>query len=84
MAFAEKADGQTIHHVVKGLLHAYDADTVEGIKLKVEDENPNATPEEINALCATLHSQIIDQATSPFNDPDLRNYIIDVEKNTNK
>ena len=34
MSFAEKAGGQTINHVVKELLNAYDADTVESLKLQ--------------------------------------------------
>ena len=37
--FAEQANGQSIHHVVKELLNAYDPDTVEGLRRKVEGEN---------------------------------------------
>jgi type I restriction enzyme, R subunit len=79
-AFAAKAGGQTINHVVKELLNAYDADTVEGLRLKVEAEKPNATPEGKNLQLTTYHLQLIDDATNIFNDPDLRNYIIDVRK----
>ncbi|WP_026260346.1 type I restriction-modification enzyme R subunit C-terminal domain-containing protein [Segetibacter koreensis] len=80
MSFAEKAGGQTINHVVKELLNAYDADTVEGVRCKVEGENPGASPEQINSLLTTHHSQPIEKATAVFNDPDLRNYIIDIRK----
>ncbi len=34
-AFAEKANGQTITQVVKGLLNAYDPDTMENLELKM-------------------------------------------------
>lgn len=80
LSFAEKANGQTINHVVKELLNAYDADTVEGLRFKVEGENPNASTVQINSLLTTHHSQVIEQATNIFNDPDLRNYIIDIRK----
>ena len=36
MAFAEKANGQTINHVVKQLLNAYDPDTLESIKRNIK------------------------------------------------
>ena len=41
--FAEQANGHTINHVVKQLLNAYDPDTVESLKLKVESEKPGCT-----------------------------------------
>jgi type I restriction enzyme R subunit len=79
-AFAEKAGGQTINHVVKELLNAYDADTVEGIRLKVEGEMPDASPEEIQSSVNQHLSTVIEKATEVFNNPDLRNYIIGVRK----
>jgi type I restriction enzyme, R subunit len=78
--FAEKAGGKTINSVVKDLLNAYDADTVEGIRQKVEGENPGASPEQLNSLFTIHHSQLIEDATALINDYDLRNYIIDVRK----
>jgi type I restriction enzyme, R subunit len=78
--FAEKAGGKTINSVVKDLLNAYDADTVEGIRQKVERENPEASPEQINSLFTIHHSQLIEEATALINNYDLRNYIIDVRK----
>ncbi len=79
-AFSEKANGKTINEVVKQLLNAYDPDTVEGLRLKVEAENANASPAEINSLLTTHHSQLIDDATAIFNDWELRKYVIDVRK----
>jgi type I restriction enzyme, R subunit len=80
ITFAEKAGGKTINSVVKDLLNAYDADTVEGIRQKVAGENPGASPEQINSLFTIHHSQLIEDATALINNYDLRNYIIDVRK----
>ena len=44
--FAEKAKGKTIPQVVKELLNAYNPDTLEDMRLKVEQENPDAAPVE--------------------------------------
>jgi type I restriction enzyme, R subunit len=79
-AFAEQANGQSISHVVKNLLNAYDPDTVEGIRRKVEGENPDAAPADINSRLTTHHSLLIEQAVAVFNNPELRNYIVDVRK----
>ncbi len=72
-AFAEKAGGKTIQQVVKQLLNVYDADTIENVKLKVENEMIGAAPE-------AVLSTIIDDATAIFNDWELRNYVIDVRR----
>ena len=78
--FAQQANGFTINHVAKELLNAYDPDTVESIKLKVISENPDVSPNEIDKLITAHHSQLIEQATAVFNNPDLRNYIVDVRR----
>jgi type I restriction enzyme R subunit len=78
--FAEQANGQTISHVVKELLNAYDPDTLEGLRRKVEGERPDASPKEIDSLLTTHHSHLIEQATAVFNNPELRNFIVDVRK----
>ena len=78
--FSEHANGQTINHVVKELLNAYDPDTIESIKLKIESQNPDASPEQINASFITHHSSLIAEAANVFNNPELRNFIIDVRK----
>jgi type I restriction enzyme R subunit len=78
--FAQQANGFTINHVVKELLNAYDPDTVEGLRRKVEAESPDASPKEIESLLTTHHSRLIEQATAVFNNPELRNYIVDVRK----
>jgi type I restriction enzyme R subunit len=78
--FVEHTNGFTINHVVKQLLNAHDPDTIENMKLKIENENPNAAPQLINSQLSTFHSQLIEEAVSVFNNPDLRNYIVDVRK----
>ena len=51
--FAEQANGHTISHVVKELLNAYDPDTLESIKSKVKNQNPEASPESLNSSFIT-------------------------------
>ncbi len=78
--FAEQANGQTIHHVVKELLNVYDPDTIQNLKVNIQKENPDASPEQINASFITHHSSLISEAVNVFHNPDLRNYIVDVRK----
>lgn len=80
VTFAEQANGQSIHHVVKELLNAYDPDTVEGLRRKAKGEMPNASPEAIHSQFTIDHSQLIEQAVAVFHNPELRNYIVDVRK----
>ncbi len=78
--FAEQANGYTINHVVKQLLNAYDPDTMQNLELKIKNENPDASPAQINSTFITHHSKLIEEAVSVFNNPDLRNFIVDVRK----
>lgn len=78
--FAEKAGGQTINQVVKALLNTYDPDTIECEKEKVARQNPEATPEQLEALFTTHHSQLTEAATAVFNAWELRSFLIDVRK----
>ena len=78
--FAEKAKGKSITQVVKELLHAYDPDVIENLRLNAQAGKPGAAPDEINAMVEKQHTQLIENATSVFNDYELRNYVIDVRK----
>ncbi len=78
--FEERANGNTIPQVVKQLLNAYDPDTIDNLKLKIENEKQGASPNEIAAAINEQHSQLIEEAVAVFHNPDLRNYIIDVRK----
>jgi type I restriction enzyme R subunit len=78
--FSEQANGSTISNVVKKLLNAYDPDTLEHIKVKIESENIGAPPSEIGTAVNNEHKRIIEEAVAVFNNPGLRNYVIDVRK----
>ncbi|SPD73299.1 conserved hypothetical protein [uncultured Desulfobacterium sp.] len=78
-AFAEKAQGKTISQVAKELLNAYDPDTLEDLRLIVEQENPHAAPHEKAEKLNTLTSALQNQAASTFNGG-LNTYIENVRK----
>jgi type I restriction enzyme R subunit len=78
--FAEQANGHSINHVVKQLLNAHDPDTIQNLELRIKNENPDASPAQINSELLTQHSKLIEQAVAVFNNPELRNYIVDVRK----
>ncbi len=78
--FEEKAKGNTIPQVVKQLLNAYDPDTIENLKLKIENEKRGASPNEIATEINEQHSKLIEESVAVFHNPELRNYIIDVRK----
>jgi len=78
--FAEQANGHTISHVVKELLNAYDPDTVESLRLKVQSSKPGVSPDELASTFNHQHSTLIAEAVAVFNNPDLRTFITDVRK----
>nr|WP_294942460.1 DEAD/DEAH box helicase family protein [uncultured Mucilaginibacter sp.] len=80
MAFAEKAQGQTITHVVKQLLNAHDADTLETLRRDIDAQMPGAAPLDKDAVFNQRHNELIEQATQVFNSFELRNYVIDIRK----
>jgi len=80
MTFAEKADGQTINHVVKQLLNAYDPDTVESMRRSIDEQFAGAAPLEKDNLLNDKHNDLINQATAIFNNYELRDFVIDVRK----
>ncbi len=77
--FADKAKSKTITQVVKELLNAYNPDTLEDIRLKVEQENPDTAPDEKKEKLKTLTIALQNQAASTFNG-DLNTYIENVRK----
>ena len=68
-----------MNQVAKELLNAYNPDTLEDLRLKVEQEDPGAAPiekeEKLKALAAALQNQ----AASTFNG-ELNEYIENVRK----
>jgi len=77
--FAEKANDKTITEVVKELLNAYNPDTLEDLRLKVEHENPDVAPIEKEEKVKTLTAALQNQAASTFNG-ELNEYIENVRK----
>jgi type I restriction enzyme R subunit len=77
--FIEKAEGKTVSQVVKDLLNAFDPDTLEEIKQKVEQENPDASPahkqEKVTEIQSALQNNIAEVFTGDLND-----YIENVRK----
>jgi len=78
--FAEQANGHTINHVVKELLHAYDPDTIENLKQHVQQQMPDASPQQQHSALSLAHSALIEKSVAVFNNPELRNYLVDVRK----
>jgi type I restriction enzyme R subunit len=78
-AFGEKANGKTMNQVAKELLNAYNPDTLEDLRLKVEQENPGAAPIEKGEKLKTLATALQNQAASTFNG-DLNAFIENVRK----
>jgi type I restriction enzyme R subunit len=77
--FEEKTNGKTIGDVAKALLNAYDPDVVEGIKRKIEEEMPGASPAEVHSSFITHHSSLIESAAEVFTG-ELNEYIENVRK----
>lgn len=78
--FAAQANGCSINHVVKQLLNAYDLDTIEKERSKVTSELVDAPPVVVEKEITRRHQQIIEDAVAVFNNPELRNYIVDIRK----
>jgi len=78
-AFAEKANGRTLNQVAKELLNAFNPDTLEDLRLKVELENPGAAPIEKEEKFKALAAALQHQAASIFNG-ELNAYIENVRK----
>ncbi len=77
--FADKAKSKTIPEVIKDLLGAYNPDTLEDIRLRIERENPDAAPVEKEEKMKTLTAALQNQAASTFNG-ELNDYIENVRK----
>lgn len=80
LGFAEKAGGYMINHVVKNLLDAYDPDTLEKIEIDVRNSLIGQTELTIGHAIEKEKQKLIAQAVDVFNNPDLREYIVDVRK----
>lgn len=77
--FVEKAGGKTVSQVVKDLLNAYNPDTLDDIRQKVEQELPDAAPEIRVAEIKSLQEKLQNDAARVFNG-ELNEYIENVRK----
>jgi type I restriction enzyme, R subunit len=77
--FTEKAGGKTPSQVVKELLNAYNPDTLEEIKIKIEQENPGAPPEKLNSTFSIHHSTLLTEAAKIFTG-EMNSFIENVRK----
>jgi type I restriction enzyme R subunit len=76
----QKAGGKGITQIVKELLNAHDPDTIEDIKSRARAESPNVSPVEIEQAAKKHHEQLLEKAVAVFNNPELRDYIVDVRR----
>jgi type I restriction enzyme R subunit len=77
--FEEKANGKSVRQVVKDLLHAYDPDVIDDIRLQVEKETPEASPADKEARVTELTEKMRNDAARVFTG-DLNTYIDNVRK----
>jgi type I restriction enzyme R subunit len=77
--FEEKANGRSVRQVVKDLLHAYDPDAIDDIRLQVEKEKPEASPADKEARVTELTDKMRNDAARVFTG-DLNTYIDNVRK----
>ncbi|MFH0729479.1 MAG: DEAD/DEAH box helicase family protein [Pseudomonadota bacterium] len=77
--FSEKAGGKTIPQVVRELLNAFDPDALEDLRLKVEQEKSDASPDGKKETLDLLTTALRNEAASPFTG-DLNTYIEKVRK----
>lgn len=78
--FAAEANGLTINKVVKLLLNAHDPDTIYNIESDVNNKLRGESPDKISAAIEEKKQRIIEEAVAVFNNPALREYIVDVRK----
>jgi type I restriction enzyme R subunit len=80
LKFAEQANGFTIHHIVKQLLHAYDPDALESKKLEVRRKMAGMPPIAIEAEIEKEKQKLIEDAVAVFHNHELRDFIVDIRK----
>jgi len=77
--FQGLADGKTVADVAKGLLRAWDPDTVEALREKAAAELPGAAPRDQEARFQELHAEVLNGAARVFTGK-LNDYIDNVRK----
>ncbi|MBI5551688.1 MAG: DEAD/DEAH box helicase family protein [Desulfobacterales bacterium] len=77
--FTTKSQGKSMAQVAGELLHAFNPDTLENLGLRVEQENPDAAPDEKAEKLSSLTAALRSQAAATFNG-ELNNFIENVRK----
>lgn len=80
LKLTEKAGGLTISQLAKQLLQAHDPDSKQNITDKINSNLKGHAPDVINKTIQTNLQKLIDLAVAPFNNPDLREFIVDIRK----
>jgi type I restriction enzyme R subunit len=78
--FVHHTGGKNISQVVKQLLHVYDPDIIENLKISIYNEKRGDAPDEINAAFNERHATLVSEAVAVFDNPEFREYIVDVRK----
>ncbi|HEY4289169.1 MAG TPA: DEAD/DEAH box helicase family protein [Puia sp.] len=77
---ANRAGGKNVGQLARQLLNAYDPDTIENLRAEIQRTTPGAAPNDVEAEINKQHAKIVSEAVAAFNNPELRNYIVDVRK----
>jgi type I restriction enzyme R subunit len=80
LQFAEHAKGFTINHIVKQLLNAHDPDSITAIETKIKKDLKGEAPAIIENAIIKGKQKLIEEAVDVFNDPNLRDFIVDIRK----
>lgn len=79
LQFQERTKGVPLREIAKNLLEAYNPDTLEDIRLKVEETHGHESPAKIEEFLKEQHEKILVEATSLFNG-ELNSFIDNVRK----
>jgi type I restriction enzyme R subunit len=77
--FSAKANGKSISQVVKDLLNAFNPDTLEDLRAKIERENPVAAPVEKEGKFNQLQAELQNNAAKVFTG-ELNEYLENIRK----
>jgi type I restriction enzyme R subunit len=78
--FKELAGGKNVSEVVRQLLYAHDPDTKESIIESVHSQHGGTSQAQLDSLIQEQFSAVLNHAVAPFNDPELRTFLVDVRK----
>jgi type I restriction enzyme, R subunit len=78
--FAERSGGKTMRQVIGQLIDAHDPDKLEALENQVRVELAGADAETVQEEIQARHKAILREATSPFDQPEVRDYVLAVRK----